>query len=215
MLSSDSTAVPLAPNFSARAHSKDSGLSAGIRKYYPRARPEDAEMDDDSEEEDDNKLEFSTSLAQQRLEALAVPVRMRSNDRPSVHLLPSYHDSTTKSPTGVPHPALHPYDLPGLAAPSTPRTTRRQMLATEMSESLRKNMLWERESSRVESGARRRPEGAAGRDLKSPKNMKVEDRIPGKPFAVFFGSDMPTGTDNEEDFIIDGNGSDDQTRDKA
>ena len=33
-----------------------------------------------------------------------------------------------------------------LAAPQTPRTTRRAMLATELSESLRRNLLWERQT---------------------------------------------------------------------
>ena len=31
----------------------------------------------------------------------------------------------------------------------TPRTTRRQMLATELSESLRRNLLWERQVSKM------------------------------------------------------------------
>lgn len=39
----------------------------------------------------------------------------------------------------------------------TPRTTRRQMLSTELSESLRRNLLWERQVSKVNmlGGARR------------------------------------------------------------
>jgi len=48
----------------------------------------------------------------------------------------------------LPVPLPHPYNLPAPAAPQTPRTTRRQMMANEMSESLRRNLLWERQLSR-------------------------------------------------------------------
>ena len=44
-------------------------------KYRPRGRPDSAEMDDSDGEDDDNKLEVSTSLAQQRLAALVGPGR--------------------------------------------------------------------------------------------------------------------------------------------
>ena len=37
----------------------------------------------------------------------------------------------------------------------TPRTTRRQMLQTELSESLRRNLLWERQVSRINMTGRR------------------------------------------------------------
>lgn len=49
----------------------------------------------------------------------------------------------------TPIPVNHPYNLPLPPAPSTPRTTRRLMLATELSESLRRNLLWERQVSKV------------------------------------------------------------------
>ena len=52
-------------------------------------------------------------------------------------------------PTPTPIPVEHPYNLPPLAAPSTQRTTRRQMLQTEMSESLRRNLPWEQQASKV------------------------------------------------------------------
>ena len=52
------------------------------------------------------------------------------------------------SPPPVPIPVGHPYNLPLPAPPSTPRTTRRLMLQTEMSESLRRNLLWERQVSK-------------------------------------------------------------------
>ncbi|KAJ7638308.1 hypothetical protein FB45DRAFT_1054615 [Roridomyces roridus] len=47
-------------------------------------------------------------------------------------------------------PVGFPYNLPAPAPPTTPRTTRQHMLANEMSESLRHNLLWERKLSRKE-----------------------------------------------------------------
>ncbi|KAG8906816.1 hypothetical protein FRB99_006083 [Tulasnella sp. 403] len=61
-----------------------------------------------------------------------------------VHLPP-----TASAPIVLPHP----YNLPAPAPPATPRTTRREMLATEMSESLRRQILWERETNRRLWGA--------------------------------------------------------------
>ncbi|KAK7061188.1 hypothetical protein R3P38DRAFT_2828014 [Favolaschia claudopus] len=43
------------------------------------------------------------------------------------------------------------YHLPAPAPPSTPRTTRQQMLRNEMSESLRHNLLWQRKLSRTDT----------------------------------------------------------------
>lgn len=45
-------------------------------------------------------------------------------------------------------PLPHPYNLPAPAPLQSPRTTRRQMMANEMSESLRRNLLWERTLTR-------------------------------------------------------------------
>ena len=57
----------------------------------------------------------------------------------------------------APIPLGHPYNLPAPAPPMTPRTTRRQMLSTELSESLRRNLLWERQVTKINmlGGARR------------------------------------------------------------
>ena len=52
-------------------------------------------------------------------------------------------------PTPTPIPVRQPYNLPPPVAPSTPRTTRRQMLHMEMSESLRRTLMWERPVSEV------------------------------------------------------------------
>ena len=134
----------------------------GGGKYRPRGRPDGAEMDDSDGEDDDNKLEVSTSLAQQRLAALVGPRRRglsrRQNSDPQPQ--PSFsrravnHEVVERTnavnPNNVsPIPLHHPYNLPPPTAPSTPRTTRRHMLSTELSESLRRNLLWERQVSKV------------------------------------------------------------------
>ncbi|KAG6845261.1 hypothetical protein H0H87_011996 [Tephrocybe sp. NHM501043] len=68
------------------------------------------------------------------------------------------HDTLTPTPI----PVGHPYNLPPPAAPSTPRTTRRLMLQTEMSESLRRNLLWERQVSKVSLVGFRRSASGGG-----------------------------------------------------
>ncbi|KAF8072291.1 hypothetical protein FPV67DRAFT_931396 [Lyophyllum atratum] len=65
-------------------------------------------------------------------------------------------------PPPAPIPVGHPYNLPPPAPPSTPRTTRRLMLQTEMSESLRRNLLWERQVSNVNLAAIRRTASGGG-----------------------------------------------------
>lgn len=130
-------------------------------KYRPRPRPDGAEMDD-SDGEDDNKLEVSTSLAQQRLAALVGPGRRGFSRKKTLNSQPQPnfssnvinhrvvdHTSTVNPNNVTPIPLHHPYNLPPPTAPSTPRTTRRHMLSTELSESLRRNLLWERQVSKV------------------------------------------------------------------
>ena len=65
----------------------------------------------------------------------------------------------------TPIPVLHPYNLPPPAPPSTPRTTRRLMLSTELSESLRRNLLWERQVSKVNLTAAVRRTASSGSRL--------------------------------------------------
>jgi hypothetical protein len=138
-----------------------SDLRAG-GKYRPRGRPDGAELDDSDGEEDDNKLEVSTSLAQQRLAALVrpsrrgLPRRRTSDPQPQQNLSPNVvnhrvvdHPNAVNPNNAAPIPLHHPYNLPPPTAPSTPRTTRRHMLSTELSESLRRNLLWERQVSKV------------------------------------------------------------------
>ena len=62
----------------------------------------------------------------------------------------------------APIPLGHPYNLPPPAPPTTPRTTRRQMLSTELSESLRRNLLWERQVSKINLSAMKRSSSGGG-----------------------------------------------------
>lgn len=176
-------------------------------KYRPRGRPDGAEMDDSDGEEDDNKLEVSTSLAQQRLAALVGPRRRGFTKRqisdPQPHRpLSTINHQVVDHPNSVnpnnvtPIPLHHPYNLPPPTAPSTPRTTRRHMLSTELSESLRRNLLWERQVSKVGGQPyQRRPvstlvpgirpltsvnegqaSGSGSRDTDNPKPESKEER---------------------------------------
>ena len=134
--------------------------------YRPRGPPPQQEMEDDSGSEsgEENKVDLSKSMAQQKLAALAGR-RSNSSLKPSAKSLvqqqtaPHQQSATSpssSSPLAVhshhhtsPIPLGHPYNLPAPAMPSTPRTTRRLMLSQEMSESLRRQLLWERQVSKA------------------------------------------------------------------
>ena len=103
------------------------------------------------------------------------PIRTRSHDqypqsqapdpKANRRSLNAYHlsqmiTSTPSQPTPI--PVNHPYNLPPPAPPSTPRTTRRLMLSTELSESLRRNLLWERQVSKVNLAAIMRRTASSG-----------------------------------------------------
>ncbi|KAF7971387.1 hypothetical protein HWV62_21304 [Athelia sp. TMB] len=123
--------------------------------YQPKGRPQqDMEMDTDSEDDNpEDKIQVSNSIAQERLAALA---GRRSIDKGQPKpQAPGPSRPHLTSIMSAPIPVGHPYNLPAPSAPSTPRTTRRQMLATELSESLRRDLLWERQVSRNVMGQRR------------------------------------------------------------
>ena len=155
---------------------------SGRPGFRLQGRPDGQDLETDDDDTDANPAEvdgMSKSMAQRKLEQLAAPSRLRkqqqgyrsSNDshRPPD---PSHPDLTlefstrqhsqefyapyppenlTRTPS-LPVPLPHPYNLPAPAPPQTPRTTRRQMMANEMSESLRRNLLWERQLSRRNLG---------------------------------------------------------------
>lgn len=165
--SKSSAALPQAARITARVPSindQDSGVNEDAG-YQPKGRPQGQEMELDTESDDENpddRIQVSKSIAQERLAAL---VGRRNFDRTQSSRLPQPAPVRPSLPTvnSTPIPFGHPYNLPAPAPPSTPRTTRRQMLATELSESLRRNLLWERQVSKnLAVGQRRKSTTALG-----------------------------------------------------
>jgi hypothetical protein len=173
--------------------------------YRPRGQPQGQEMEESDSGEEDT-IQISKSVAQQRLAALAGrrssdrgprAVRRSSDQGPSARspLASAMPPPPTPPPprrpvlTSVataPIPFGHPYNLPAPAPPMTPRTTRRQMLSTELSESLRRNLLWERQVSKLNmmGGGRRQSSNASagGRaGVTGAHNPGPHDDGPSKP----------------------------------
>jgi hypothetical protein len=123
----------------------------------------------------DEGLHLSKSVAQERLRLLFEKTASKNSDSAEAERRRLYdeagnvpwaaannngnnhHDATNYAPQPPPMtravttaaaPVGFPYNLPAPAPPSTPRTTRQQMLRNEMSESLRHNLLWQRKLSR-------------------------------------------------------------------
>lgn len=181
LTSRSSAAIPVMTQVTPTvAQAQVSPVNSTNESYRPRGRPQDAEMEDESESEDPNNgIQLSQSVAHQRLAAIAGVSRRRASDQspqtrppPAAHastsaLAPTSREAPREPPQGqrsaltsvatAPIPLGFPYNLPAPAPPMTPRTTRRQMLSTELSESLRRNLLWERQVSKVSmlGGARR------------------------------------------------------------
>lgn len=65
--------------------------------------------------------------------------------RPQATSQPPAPVSTEPPPSEAPFP----YNLPYPAPPQSPRTTRLKMLATEVPDDLRKDLLWERKTNRI------------------------------------------------------------------
>ncbi|SJL04310.1 uncharacterized protein ARMOST_07673 [Armillaria ostoyae] len=128
----------------------------GNSRHRCKGQPEDEEMEDDSDGEDSNMLIVSNSVAEERLRAIfgssrggaALPGVKQHRSEPSIQPpAPSLPIPTPAKdlPTVAEHAPLgFPYNLPVAAIPSTPRTTRQNMLRTEISESVRQNLLWSR-----------------------------------------------------------------------
>ncbi|KAL4065034.1 hypothetical protein V8B97DRAFT_2025818 [Scleroderma yunnanense] len=132
--------------------------------YRPKGRPQEEEMEDDSEEENEHdQIPVSRSVAQEKLQALMTRrsssqrQQQQQGERPgkdeTVRTISGPVTSLTSTSSAVamatptPIPLGHPYNLPAPAPPMTPRTTRRRMLRTELSESMRRQLLWERQVS--------------------------------------------------------------------
>ena len=167
-----SAALPLAAQVTAQAPMIPAATSSN-GGYRPKGRPQGQELEDESDSPDDpdDTIQVSHSLAQQRLAALAAakPSRRRASDN-QVPITTQTSAMTAARPilptvATAPIPLNHPWNLPAPAPPTTPRTTRRQMLATELSESLRRNLLWERQVSKTNllgnAGRRNGPGGGS------------------------------------------------------
>ena len=183
--SKSAAALPMAAQVTAISSSKPLPSSAMKRPdgekngYRPKGPPKEQEMEDDSGDDADDKIQMSQSVAQQRLQAL---MSRRSSERgTSSHLIqpvamevgPGLLSSTT-----APIPFGHPYNLPAAAPPMTPRTTRRRMLKTELSESMRRQLLWERQVSSNNNPAlvaRRANQVGSGRPLNSTSTDGIKD----------------------------------------
>ncbi|KAH7926383.1 hypothetical protein BV22DRAFT_1087227 [Leucogyrophana mollusca] len=205
--SKSTAALPLASQFTAMTVSSKPPVPNGNTKdrekvgYRPKGRPREEEMEEDSGEENDNddKIQVSRSVAQQKLQAL---MSRRGSDQSATSQLAQQAMETAAVPLApaatAPIPLGHPYNLPAPAPPMTPRTTRRRMLRTELSESMRRQLLWERQVSSTNNpaaGARRtnggplgglRPltssnsgvevRGAAGNHSSTTKSAEAEDK---------------------------------------
>ncbi|KAF4597715.1 hypothetical protein EYR40_008180 [Pleurotus pulmonarius] len=155
--------------------------SNGPGAYRPKGRPQEEELEDDTDTDDnaDNSVPMSQSYVYQKLADLAGRRSAAANGKQRADAAPhrpapiraltttettSSHDARISA---TPVPLAHPYNLPPPSPPSTPRTTRQRFLQSEMPESLRRNLLWERQVSKMNLGPRRRStgtgEGAAGR----------------------------------------------------
>ncbi|KAG8864930.1 hypothetical protein FRB96_003517 [Tulasnella sp. 330] len=142
---------------------------SGRPGYRLQGRPEGMEVESsDSEDDAGDSVPLSKSVAQRKLEALAGLARKKSEQKQQqqqqaqqptrresgqqsraaeLHGQPPSEDFSIPAPS-APIGLPHPYNLPLPAPPATPRTTRRQMFATEMTESMRRQLMWERETNR-------------------------------------------------------------------
>ena len=194
--SKSSVALPQEAPVVAQAPRTDGVRVSNVKAKDPalakKGRPQSTELEySDSEDENtDNGIQVSRSLAQQKLAALADSNRRRHSDRGPAHPEPPVRPQIPSVAT-APIPLGHPYNLPAPAPPMTPRTTRRQMLSTELSESLRRNLLWERQVSRNNMMGPRR-NGLLGNGLRPL--TAVHD-----PVRPNGGSGSKSGDENENE----------------
>lgn len=157
--------------------------------YRPRARPEDEPEDTDTDEDDPDDTVQVSSVAQRRLAALAGRhQQQRSQQRqseqpqqqPMLQQHPQHQQLPQAGPSVLPNGGamaipFNPAHFPAPLPPQTPRTTRRNMLASEMSESLRRNLLWERQVAKRSHGL--------------PRNTSAGSRL--QPMTSLAGANEP------------------------
>jgi hypothetical protein len=173
----------------------------GSGGYRSKGPPKDQEMEDSDSETETGKILMSKSIAEQKLKALAEKRGIRQH-RPIAQPQPQAGPSKvvaglgdedvpdwarvsqperqqerqplpiSRPPPSAPIPLGHPYNLPPPAPPTTPRTTRRQMLATELSESLRRGLLWERQVTKSNLAAVRRSSSSGVNRHNGPSRLQ-------------------------------------------
>ncbi|CAE6529797.1 unnamed protein product [Rhizoctonia solani] len=127
---------------------------SGTRGLRLKGRPQD-HVDEEGSTDEENSMpqELSKTFAQQRLEALATRTRV-----PPPPPMEQVRREAEMAPALAPRPAPQqpqatmPYDM-DVRPIHSPRTVRRKMIAGELSESLRRNLMWERTSTRFAMGA--------------------------------------------------------------
>jgi hypothetical protein len=145
-----------------------------------------------------NKLPASTyhdatAVAGARVGALSMLLNSGSRTSPGDVGTTLGHDHTGNSFSNRDDGALNPLSvttpvvdvLPpsdSSAHPSSPRTTRRQMLRNEMSESLRNNLLWHRHLTKKEV----RPVVRSSVQLASPQGLRPDNQLPRNLVSVNF-----------------------------
>jgi hypothetical protein len=140
--SESSAAVPLAAQVTAQAPMATA--TSSTHAVYGRSQGEELEDDSDSPDDPDDAIQVLRSLAQLRLASRLRTSANQGQTPPMAMGRPILPTVAT-----APIPLNHPRNLPAPAPPTTPRTTRRQMRATELSESLRRNLLWEQYVSKM------------------------------------------------------------------
>jgi hypothetical protein len=105
------------------------------------------------------------------------PVFARANGHSqSTSQLPTMVQLDDSPSQPLPIQLPYPYNLSQHAEPTSPRTTRQLMLRTEMSESVRQNLLWQRQQHRQDvTGAKRRN---ASHDPNHPERKPLEGLPP-------------------------------------
>ena len=138
--------LPLAAQVTAQAPMVPSATSSVRGGYRPKGRPQGEELEDESDSFDDLDDTIQDSLVQQRFAALAAAKSSRRQALDNQVLTTPQTSAMTVAT--APMSLNRAGNLTAPAPPSTPRTTRRQMLAKELSESLRRDLLSERQVSK-------------------------------------------------------------------
>ncbi|EJD07061.1 uncharacterized protein FOMMEDRAFT_144843 [Fomitiporia mediterranea MF3/22] len=219
--SKSAVAVPVAATVTAQG--VGSPEQSNTRQRSPlrlKGRPQDVEESDSGEDDEENKLHVSESVAQKRLAMLhrqnmkgrqaqdpskpaqkctAPQQAQQSNVLPAAGQRPlTRRDAPGIGPSPLvrvatePIPLGYPYNLPPPVPPSTPRTIRRNMLTHELSESLRRNLLWERQVSKQRPmGLGRRMVSNSAAPRPGPTNRSAAPSVNGHANNI---ASQPNGT---------------------